>query len=94
MRSEILFFTLSVFASIFMVQNVKAAMPTSKIYQNCSHNETSFTEYFDKPGKLNKTRWNLWPIEFGWEKGQGFKSINDWTNIKGLGLYTNAEPGV
>ncbi len=44
-------------------------MPTSIIWQNCSHNETSFTELFDKPGPVNKTRWNLWPIEFGWEKG-------------------------
>jgi hypothetical protein len=28
------------------------------------------------------------------KKGQGFKNINDWTYIKGLGNYFNAEPGV
>ena len=69
-------------------------MPTSIIWQNCSHNETSFTELFDKPGPVNKTRWNLWPIEFGWEKGQGFKSINEMTYVPGYGNISNAETGV
>jgi hypothetical protein len=69
----------------FMVKDIKcAAMPTSPAYQNCTFNETSFTEVFDKPELVSKTRWNLWPIEFGWKKGQGFKSINDWTYIKDL----------
>jgi len=36
----------------------------------------------------------LWSLEWGWEKGNGFKAINDWTYIKGLGNYTNAELGV
>jgi len=44
-------------------------MPTSIIWQNCSHNETSFTELFDTPGTVNKTRWDTWALEFGWEKG-------------------------
>lgn len=95
MRSEVLTLILSAFTCTFMVKDIKCAvMPTSPAYQNCTFNETSFTEVFDKPGSVNKTRWNLWPMEFGWEKGQGFKSINDWTYIKGLGNYSNAEPGV
>ena len=28
------------------------------------------------------------------KKGAGFKSINNWTYIEGLGNYNNAEPGV
>jgi len=51
-------------------------MPTSTLYQNCSYNETSFSETYDTPGVLNKTRWSTVPLEFGWEKGHGFKSVN------------------
>jgi hypothetical protein len=34
-----------------MAQKINSGMmPTSKVYQNCTFNETSFTEVFDKPG--------------------------------------------
>jgi len=86
---------LSVFLSALVLKDINGAvMPTSIIYQNCSYNETSFSETYDTPRPLNKTRWSTFPLEFGWEKGQGFKSVNEWTVIPGVGNYTNVESGV
>ena len=66
---------LSVFLSALVFKDINA-MKTSTLYQNCSYNETSFSETYDTPGVLNKTRWSTVPLEFGWEKGHGFKSVN------------------
>ena len=64
---------MNVLLSALMLKESRGAvappMPTSIKWQNCTHNETSFTELFDKPGSVNKTRWDLWALEFGWEKG-------------------------
>jgi len=39
----------------FKVQDIKcAAMPTSPAYKNCTFNETSFTEVFDKPESVTR----------------------------------------
>lgn len=95
MRSVIL---ISVIISTLMVQEISGAF--YQLYdiepdaRNCSYTQESFTEVFDTPRPLNTTRWDVWSLEFGWEKGAGFKSINNWTYIEGLGNYNNAEPGV
>ena len=64
-----------------------------KNYQNCTYNETSFSESFDNLD-WNTTRWSLAWDGFGYSKGHGFKAINKWTQVPGLGNYTNLERGV
>jgi len=63
---------------------------TSKIWTNCSYNETNaFSETWDTPD-WNLTRWALNWDGFG-PAAWGFLAVNKLTNIPGLGNWTNIE---
>ena len=67
-------------------------MPTSTNYTNCTFFESSFYEVYDDPNKpLNTTRWSLNYTSGG--GNQQFNAINKWTQIPGVGNYSNIEQG-
>jgi hypothetical protein len=61
---------------------------------NCTSNLTSFYDDFGDGKPIDTSRFCLNYTGFGWDKGTGFFSINDWINVPGLGPYTNVEKNV
>ena len=87
---------LSILVTTFLIKDTLAQKgfptTTSTAWQNCTYNETSYSETWDTP-EWNKTRWSLNYGGFGWSAGHGFKTVNEWTVIPGVGNYTNLERG-
>lgn len=61
---------------------------------NCTSNVTSFYDDFGDGLPVDTKRFELRSKGFGWQKGHGFFSINNWINVPGLGNYTNVEKNV
>ena len=71
----------------FLIENAICWEPHDLF--NCTSNVTSFYDDFGDGNPVDTKRFELKYKGFGWQRKEGFFSINDWINVPGLGNYTN-----